>query len=146
MFGPLIAAVALALPGIPADVQGYRTWTKLNAEPIPPRASDPHHGVKNVWVKPRRGTFRPSGQLVYPLPYGSVVVKTATPPGRDFVSLVAIMRKQRGAAPRHNDWRMVEYTRSSPRDRFSRIAGGGVCYSCHVGARKTDYVFTRRPR
>jgi hypothetical protein len=39
---------------------------------------------------------------------------------------------------------MIEWTRSSGRARFSELARGQVCTSCHVQARKTDYVFTKR--
>jgi hypothetical protein len=46
-----------APPGAPAFIAGYRGWTKLNAEPIPPRDSDPHNGTKNVYAsKPVRPT------------------------------------------------------------------------------------------
>ena len=57
-------------------------------------------------------------------------------------TLVAIGRKlrRRGA---NNGWQFVEYTRSSGRDPFGELARGQVCYSCHVGARRTDYIFTR---
>ena len=52
------------------------------------------------------------------------------------------MRKVKGADPAHNDWRFVEYTRSSASARFSQIASAAVCWTCHAGAKKTDYVFT----
>jgi Cytochrome P460 len=139
----LVTAVSLAqarsskpLPGLPAYTDGYRTWTKINRKPIPPRASDPHHSVKNVYAsKAKRG-----GRY----PYGTVIVKEGREPGKKWVRLMAVMRKVRGASPRNNDWQMREWTRSSPSGRFSEIASGQVCYSCHVGAKKNDYVFTKR--
>jgi len=131
-----------ALPGLPKDVQGFQSWTKINAKPIPPRDSDPHFGVKNVYVNKARVKLAPGGKQRFPYPSGSIVVKSATRPGQSFISLVAIMRKVKGADPAHNDWRFVEYTRSSAAARFSQIASGAVCWTCHAGAKKTDYVFT----
>ena len=44
------------LPGLPADLVGYETWSRLNEELIPPRSSDPHNGTKQrVRELPRRG-------------------------------------------------------------------------------------------
>ena len=139
----LAATAALAqarsskpLPGLPGYTDGYRSWTKINRKPIPPRRNDPHNSSNNVYAsKTKRGSR---------YPYGTVIVKEGLQPGTKFVKLVAVMRKIRAASPRNNDWQMREWTRSSPSGRFSEIASGAVCYSCHVGARKNDYVFTKR--
>jgi Cytochrome P460 len=126
---------AKPLPGLPAYTAGYKNWTKLNRRPIPPRRNDPHDSTKNVYAsKAKRGAR---------YPYGTVILKEGTQPGTRFVKLIAVMRKLRGASPRNNDWKMVEWARSSP-GRFTQIASGAVCYSCHVGAKKNDYVFTKR--
>jgi hypothetical protein len=124
-----------APPGVPGFVAGYRTWVKLNDAPIPPRDSDPHNGTKDVFASRERlanGRF----------PVGTIVVKEAARPGADFIGLIAIMRKQRGADPAHNDWLFVEYTRDGRKEEFAELASGAVCYGCHVGAEETDYVFT----
>jgi hypothetical protein len=124
-----------APPGVPGFVAGYRTWVKLNEAPIPPRDSDPHNGTKDVFASRERlanGRF----------PLGTIVVKEATRPGAAFIGLIAIMRKQRGADPEHNDWVFVEYTREAADAAFGEQAAGAVCWSCHVGARELDYVFT----
>ncbi len=124
-----------APPGVPSFVAGYRGWTKLNQAPIPPRDADPHNGTKNVYASKERlanGRF----------PAGTIVVKDANRPGRDFTGLIAIMRKQPGADPAHRDWVFVEYTREARNERFQEIASGAVCWSCHMGALDTDYVFT----
>ena len=123
-----------APPGVPGFVAGYRGWVKLNDAPIPPRASDPHNGTKNVYASKER---RPSGRF----PADTIVVKEASRPGADFIGLIAIMRKERGADPAHGDWVFVEYTRDTRRERFQEIGSGAVCWSCHVGA-DADYVFT----
>ncbi len=124
-----------APPGAPGSIAGYRSWTKLNDAPIPPREADPHNGTKNVYASKRRlgnGHF----------PAGTIVVKEATRPGADFIGLIAIMRKERGADPAHRDWVFVEYTRDAAGARFQEIASGAVCWSCHMGALGSDYVFT----
>lgn len=125
-----------ALPGLPDELAGYDTWTKLNDAPIPPRDADPHDGTKEVYASAPAG----SGGLY---PDRAIVVKDAIRPGADFVGLVAMMRKERGANPEHNDWVMVEWVRDAPGEPFAEIASGGVCTSCHMQARATDYVFTR---
>jgi Cytochrome P460 len=125
-----------APPGVPRFVAGYRGWFKLNDAPIQPRDSDPHLGTKNVFASKRRG---PDAQF----PNGTIVVKDAMRPDADFIGLIAIMRKQVGADPANNDWVFVEYARDAADARFTEIASGSVCSSCHMSARDLDYVFTR---
>jgi hypothetical protein len=122
-------------PGTPAFVAGYRSWPKLNQAPIPPRDSDPHEGTKNVYASKRK---RGDGRF----PNGTIVVKEAARPGADFIGLIAVMRKRPGADPEHNDWVFVEFTREEESARFGETASGAVCWSCHVGAQESDYVFT----
>jgi hypothetical protein len=132
----------IPLPGLPNDVAGYEKWLKLNAKPIPPRAADPHNGDKNIYVNQARATIAPGGQQKFPYPEGSIVVKEATRPGKDFIGLIAIMRKIKGTDPAHNDWMFVEYVRDGKDDAFREIAKGAICWGCHIGAKDTDYVFT----
>jgi hypothetical protein len=123
-----------ALPGLPRSLAGYETWTKLNARPIPPRSADPHEGTKNVFASVEASGGR--------YPDGAIVVKEARRPGKRFVGLVAMMRKQQGAEPEHNDWVWIEWVRDGPDEPFRELARDAVCYGCHAGARETDYVFT----
>jgi cytochrome P460 len=124
-----------APPGIPAIASDYRAWAKLNTEPIPPRSSgDAHLGTKNVYASKKRAA---DGRF----PDGTIVVKEATRPGKDFVGLLAVMRKQKATDPAHNDWVFVEYLRDEPAEAFSEAASGAVCWSCHMGAAKTDYLW-----
>lgn len=138
---------AKPLPGLPAYTAGFESWLRLNRRPIPPRSSDPHFGTKNVYVNQARRRIAPGGRQRYPYPYGTVIVKSATRQNQPFHSLVAVMRKIRGANRAHNDWVMVEYTRSSARARYGKVASGSICTGCHVQAKRRDYVFTplRRP-
>jgi hypothetical protein len=123
------------LPGLPAFTAGYEEWTKLNRKRIPPRESgDAHLGRKNVFASKER---RASGSF----PNGTILVKEAVRPGKDFIGLIAIMRKERGLDRDHNDWRFVEYTRASAAARFAETASDSVCWSCHMGAQQTDYVW-----
>jgi hypothetical protein len=126
---------AEGLPGLPGYTAGYETWDRLDEKPIPPRpAGDAHLGTKKVYAsRPPRanGVF----------PDGTIIVKEAIRPDKDFLGLIAIMRKEQGADPAHNDWRFVEFTRASRQDRFAETASGAICWTCHMGAAKTDYVW-----
>ena len=134
---------AVALPGLPDDVAGYTQWLKLNAEPIPPVAGgDPHNGTKNVYVNQTRDTIAPNGTQQFPYPDGSIVVKDAIRPGKDYIGLIAIMRKKAGTDPDHNDWEFIEYVRNAPDAEFSVIAQDRVCWRCHAQVEDIDYVFT----
>jgi hypothetical protein len=130
------SARAQQLPGIPSYVKGYKRWQKLNRKPIR-GGSSAHVGTKNVYVsKPLR-----RGQKRYAA--GTIIVKEAVNPGERFVHLIAVSRKIKGFNRRHNDWQMIEWSRDSASARFSEVARGQICYSCHVGARSRDYVWTR---
>lgn len=124
------------IPGIPRYAWPYASWTKLNRKPVPPRDSDPHLGTKEVYAS------RASKSGIYP--HGTIIVKEAVRPGADFVGLIAVMRKQKGADPAHNDWVFVEYTREAADDKFAETASGAVCRSCHMGAASDDYVWIEK--
>ena len=132
------AAVALApaapqADGLPRYVDGYTTWPKLN-RPAIVGGSSAHAGVKQVYASKRRRGAR--------FPIGTIVVKTATPRGKRWLSLVATMRRIRGT--KNGGWRWEEFTRSSPRQRFVRVSfPESGCAACHAQAKATDYVFTR---
>ncbi len=106
----LLTLVALALAGsagarpdangLPAYINGYAKWQKLNAKPIR-GGSAAHQGVKNVYASKRKTGRR--------YPVGTIVVKTATPPGKRWLSLVATMRRIKGTT--NGGWRWEEFTR-----------------------------------
>jgi hypothetical protein len=130
-------ALAAGLPGISKPYQPYKSWTKVNAKPIPDRGG-PHPGVKNVYASKRKAGAK--------YPYGTLIVKEGltTASGKRFVSLIAAMRKTRGSDPKHGDWTFTEWTRSSPTARFALLAKDETCWSCHALARKNDWVYTTR--
>ena len=119
--------------GLPAYVDGYAKWTKLNAKPIR-GGSSAHQGTKNVYASRRKTGAR--------YPVGTIVVKTATPPGKTWLSLVATMRKLKGSA--NGGWRWEEFTRPSPSARFGKVDFlESGCAACHAQAKSNDYVVTR---
>jgi hypothetical protein len=140
----LLAVLTLAgakpLPGLPTYTAGYTQWTKLNATPIPPRRSgDAHLGTKNVYAS----KLPPRGSTRYPV--GTVIVKDIRRPGARFVGVVAAMRKLAGVKA-NNGWQMIEWSRPSATSRFTVLAQGQLCFSCHMQVKSRDYVFTRRTR
>jgi Cytochrome P460 len=97
--------------------------------------SSAHQGVKNVYASKRRVGRRYST--------GTIVVKTASPSGKRWLSLVATMRRVKASA--NGGWRWEEFTRSSPTARFTKVSfPESGCAACHMQARSNDYVFTRR--
>ena len=139
-----VASAQVALPGLPDDTAGYEDWLKLNVQPIPPvGGSDPHRGTKNVYVNQTLEAIAPNGQQQFPYPDGTIVVKEAIRPNRDFIGLIAVMWKEAGSNPAFGDWRFEEYLRGAPDAEFRLAFSGGVCTGCHSGAAATDFVFTQ---
>ena len=131
-----------ALPGLPDDTAGYDQWLKLNAQPIPPApGGDPHNGTKNVYVNQTREKIAPNGEQQFPYPDGTIIVKEATRPGKDFIGLVAVMWKEAGSNPDAGDWRFEEFLRGAADAEFRLAFEGRVCTGCHSGAADTDFVF-----
>ncbi len=126
-----VTAAQTTANGLPSYTNGYQKWPKLNRKPYtrcgPPCA---HAGVKNIYASKRKvGTKYPNG---------SVIVKSIAQRGDKpaLPSQVAVMRKVSGR------WRFVEYSLSG--SRYSVLAQGQLCVSCHVQAKANDYVFTKR--
>ena len=130
------------LPGLPDDTAGYDQWLKLNAQPIPPaEGADPHRGTKNVYVNQTREVIAPNGEQKFPYPDGTIIVKEATRPGKDFIGLIAVMWKEAGGDPAAGNWRFEEFLRNAPDAEFRLAFEGAVCTGCHSGAAATDFVF-----
>ena len=128
-FSAVVVAVASTTAnGLPSYTNGYATWPKLNRKPIV-GGSPAHSGVKNVYASKRRVAAK--------FPNGTVVVTSIANKG-DRPALpgqVAVMRKTNGR------WSFVEYHLSG--SRYTVLAQGQLCVSCHMQAKRTDYVFTR---
>ena len=71
-----------------------------------------------------------------------MIVKDIRRPGAKFVGVVAAMRKLAGVQA-NNGWQMIDGAARPPR-RFTVLAQGQLCFSCHVQVTSRDYVFTRR--
>lgn len=128
----VVAAAETSANGLPSYTNGYQKWPKLNRKPFTSKGplSSAHTGVKNVYASKRKKGSR--------FPNGTVIVKTIVKPRTKYVGQVAVMRKANGR------WRFVEYERSGARARYTVLAQGQLCTSCHVQARSNDYVFTKR--
>ena len=129
-----LAVVALAstsAAGLPAYTNGYQKWPKINTKTFtkcgPPCA---HSGRKNVYANKKKVGAK--------YPNGTVIVKTIAQSGDGptMPNQVAIMRKVSGK------WRFIEYELSG--SRYTILAQGQLCQSCHMRARANDFVFTKR--
>jgi hypothetical protein len=126
----VVAVASTSAAGLPAYVDGYQKWPKINKKPFtkcgPPCA---HGGIKNVYASKRKVGAR--------YPNGTVIVKSiAQVGGAGRPNQVAIMRKAAGR------WKYVEYQLSG--SRYTLLAQGQLCQSCHMRARANDFVFTKR--
>lgn len=126
------------LPGLPGDTAGFQDWLRVD---VPAESTAPHGDVKAVyWNRERSEITGRSPEAPYP--DGTIVVKTGSR-GDDLAAVVAVMNKRTNADPQHGDWVFVEYTRSSPDEPYEVLAQDSICWGCHVGAEKTDWVFTK---
>ena len=117
-----------AANGLPSYTDGYARWAKLNRKPVTTPGA--HDGVKNVYASKPRGANRR-------FPDGTVIVKSIAAPGaKGLARQVAVMRKARGR------WQWVEYSLAGR--RYEVLARGQLCVDCHVRAKTTDWVFTKR--
>lgn len=89
-----------------------------------------HGGLKNVYASKKKAGSK--------YPNGTVIVKSIAQPGDKpaLPSQVAVMRKVNGR------WKFVEYSLSG--SRYTVLAQGQFCLSCHVMAKSNDFVFTKR--
>jgi hypothetical protein len=128
----VVAVASTQANGLPAYTNGYQKWPKLNRKPTrgTPLGRAAHDGVKNVYASKRKVGSK--------YPNGTVIVKSIARPGDRPArpSQVAVMRKVKGR------WQFVEYQLSGT--RYTVLAKGQLCVSCHVQARANDYVFTKR--
>ena len=127
----VVALASTSANGLPAYTNGYAKWPRINKKPFTNTGplSSAHAGVKNVYTSKKKVGKR--------YPNGTVIVKSIRRSGDRpaFPSQVAVMRKANGK------WRFVEYQLSG--SRYTVLAQGQLCQSCHMRARANDYVFTK---
>lgn len=128
----VVAVASTSAAGLPAYTNGYQKWPRINKKPFKSTGplSTAHRGVKNVYANKRK--------IGAKYPNGTVIVKSIAKAGDEptVPGDVAVMRKVNGR------WRFVEYRLSG--SRYSVLAQGQQCQSCHAQARANDYVFTKR--
>jgi len=128
----VVAAAETSANGLPSYTNGWQKWPRINKKPFTSTGplSSAHTGVKNVYASKRKVGSK--------YPNGTVIVKTIVKPGTKYVGQFATMRKVNGR------WQFIEYDRSSATARYSVLAQGQLCTSCHVMAKSNDFVFTKR--
>ncbi|MBA3432750.1 MAG: cytochrome P460 family protein [Actinobacteria bacterium] len=128
----VVAAAETSANGLPSYANGWQKWPRINKKPFTSTGplSSAHTGVKNVYASKRKVGSK--------YPNGTVIVKTIVKPGTKYVGQFATMRKVNGR------WQFIEYDRSSASARYSLLAQGQLCTSCHVMVKSNDYVFTKR--
>ena len=128
----VVAAAETSANGLPSYTNGWQKWPRINKKPFTSTGplSSAHTGVKNVYASKRKVGSK--------YPNGTVIVKTIVKPGTKYVGQFATMRKVNGR------WQFIEYDRSSATARYSLLAQGQLCTSCHMMAKSNDYVFTKR--
>ena len=128
----VVAAAETNANGLPSYTNGWQKWPRINKKPFTSTGplSSAHTGVKNVYASKRKVGSK--------YPNGTVIVKTIVKPGTKYVGQFATMRKVNGR------WQFIEYDRSSATARYSLLAQGQLCTSCHVMVKSNDYVFTKR--
>ncbi|CAN5229548.1 hypothetical protein BH20ACT13_BH20ACT13_19760 [soil metagenome] len=128
----VVASARTTANGLPSYTDGWQKWPRINKKPFRDTGplSSAHTGVKNVYASKRKVGPK--------YPNGTVIVKTIVKPGTKYVGQFAVMRKANGR------WRFIEYERSSASARYSLLAQGSLCQSCHVMAKSNDLVFTKK--
>ena len=128
----VVAVASTSAAGLPSYTNGYQKWPKINKKPFTSRGplSSAHSGLKNVYASKRKDGKK--------YPNGTVIVKSIAERGdrRSRPNQVAVMRKVAGR------WQYIEYQLSG--SRYTVLAQGRLCQSCHARAKANDYVFTKR--
>jgi len=128
----VVAVASTSAAGLPSYTNGYQKWPKLNKKPTrgTPLGRGAHNGLKNVYSSKKKVGSK--------YPNGTVIVKSIAQAGDKpaLPSQVAVMRKTNGK------WRYIEYSLSG--SRYTVLAQGALCQSCHAMAKANDFVFTKR--
>jgi len=136
-----------APPGIPSEIENYRSWTKMNglllSDPSNPRA-----GPKNTFINLNpdqlKGLYAAGGRVHKPFPDGAVLVRETLDPATGFVRVLFVQRKDSGAA-RTKGWVFSGYSRNAANEAYQQLPIADPvtrCLDCHAQVRNTDFVFT----
>lgn len=113
---------------------------RLNREEIPPTASDPHLGFKNVYAcnSSLEDLLSLEDQAPFVYPEGTMILKTSRREHQDYIWLIATAEKLEGR------WDWVEYKRNFENEDFLSIpVSQDVCVDCHKKVLDSDLIFTR---
>ena len=123
----------------PADALNYDSCVVM-AEEIPPTASDPHIGYKNVYACniTQEALVAMDEQPEFVYPEDTLIVKTSRREHQDYAWLVATARKVGGA------WEWAEYKRNFENEDFLSIpVSQSVCIDCHKKASQLDSIYSK---
>jgi plastocyanin len=136
-----------AQSGIPAEIAGYRTWTKMNASSLidPSNASA---APKNTFISMSPGDLKallaPGGRTRSHFPDGATLVRESLDPKDGWLRVLFVMRYDRKATATKG-WVYSGYTRSAQDKPFEPVQIADPvarCVNCHAQVKAQDYVFT----
>lgn len=143
----MIAHLAAAQSEIPAQIQPYRTWTKMNAilltDPSNPRAG-PKNTFVNLSPDELRDILGPGGRVLKPFPDGTIIVRESLNPAEGWVSVLFVQRKD-STATRTKGWVFTGFSRTAAAAQFQPLAIADPvprCLDCHAQVKNSDFVFT----
>lgn len=142
------SAQPVAAPaGVPAEIAGYRAWTRMNAivltDPSNPRAG-PKNTFVNLSPEALREIVGPGGRVRKPFPDGTIAVRESLDPDAGFVRILFVQRKD-SSQTRTKGWVFSGYGRTAASDAYQTLAipdPVARCLNCHEQVRNTDQVFT----
>lgn len=150
--GGLILVVAILVAsaqqaGVPADLDQYRTWTKMNAALLTD-PSNPRAGPKNTFINLSSNELReilgPGGHARKPFPEGTIVIRESLDLTAGFVTVLFVMRKN-SKAVETKGWDFSGLSRRAADQPFQPVplTPNPVlrCLACHQQVRATDFVF-----
>ncbi len=147
--GVMLMAVLLAhaQSGIPADIQAYRTFTKMNAAVLAD-PSNPRAGSKNTFANlspdQLRAIVGTGGRTRQPFPDATIIVRESLHPTEGWVQVLFVMRKD-STVTATKGWVFSGFTRQAADRPFGplEIANPFLrCLFCHAQMKASDYVFT----
>lgn len=126
--------------GLPAEVAGYYTWERGNAQKS--LAESAHPVAKDIYLD--EAAVAAARGSSFPYRAGSTLVKERMDPATLQVTTLYAMRKVAGFSPEDGDWQYGVFEREAA----GAFSGGwmsaenaGMCSGCHVQAASTDYTF-----
>ncbi len=139
--------LARAQTGIPGEIAGYRSWTKMNGILLND-PSNPQAGPKNTFVNlsPEQlaDIYGGAGRARHHFPDGAVVVRETLDAASGFIRVLFVMRYD-SKATATKAWVFSGYTRTAADKPFEAAAipdPVARCLNCHAQVKGADYVFT----